>query len=169
MSDISNNKLATISELQTLAREMRDGQELINDRKRDLLANMGELIALAAEQGQRCLLAKTKLHKTLRWSDWLQSHVPNLPEQEAAKYERISTEQITDVRQGLFAFLPPTEAKKIEERTPPSKWEAAWGFVEKLKKAITAEPLDKWPKTQVELTKSQLEPVAKQLWPEKFK
>lgn len=161
-------KLAAIHELNSLARSMRDRQEAINASVRRVTTDMSEAIALAAEQGQDCLRAKIKLPKGVRWSEWLKAHVPTLDESTAAKYERVSTEHLDDVRQCLFAFFPPAQQKQIAQRTPPQPWESAWGLVSKFKRALIDAPIDGWPREQVNAARDELEPVARLLWPERF-
>ena len=163
-----NEKHIAINDLQPIARRLREREEVIAAKKRAVFEHIGELTGLAAEQGQDLLLAKTKLGKHLRWSEWLGAHVPNLPEQQASKYERIATEQLRDPRQCVFAFLPPIEKDITPARTPPKVWERVWGFVHKVQSALRDAPLEKWPENQVEQTKREIEPVAKALWPEKF-
>lgn len=163
-----NETLALVNQLQPIAKRMRDRQEQIEHGRQSALNQMSEVIALAAEQGQDCLLVKVKLAKSIKWSEWLSSHVPNLREADASKYERISTEQISSIRQGIFAFLPSPESQPREDRDRPKIWETAWGFISKLKSIAAETPLTNWPQRQVALTRQELEPIAKQLWPEKF-
>lgn len=163
-----NDQLQHINDLKPIAQRMRERQEVIIKRKADVYAHIGELVSLASEQGRDCLLAKTKLGKLLRWSDWLNAHVPNITEDEAHKYERITTEQLSDPRQCVFAFLPPHESEPKPARTPPKAWERAWGFVTKLKSIIQPTEIKSWPASQVDLTRHELEPAARALWPEKW-
>ena len=163
-----SDKLAAINELNSLAADMRDRQEAICSAVRNVTKDMSDAIALAAEQGQDCLKAKIKLPKGVRWSEWLRAHVPNMDEAQAARYERVSTEHIDDVRQCIFAFFPPTPQKQIVERIKPNPWEHAWGYVSKFKRTLIDAPINDWPAAQVEATRNELEPVAKVLWPERF-
>ena len=149
---------------------MRERQELIEAGKRDVFGRIGELVGLAAEQGQDCLLAKTKLNGELKWSDWLRAHVPQLNEQDAAKYERISTEQMIDPRQCVFAFLPASErpASTALQRTPPAAFEVFAGYVVKLKATLRDNPISEWDQSRLASTRRELEPLARELWPERF-
>ena len=163
------NKLAQINDLQPIARRMRERQEQIEADKKEAFKRIGDLIVLAAEQGQDCLLAKTKLGKNLKWSDWLHAHVPQLSEADAAKYERITTEQLIDPRQCVFAFLPPAERDTAPtERTPPKSFEVVAGYITKLKATLRDDPIEKWPQDRVALTRKELEPLVCKLWPERF-
>lgn len=163
--------LQHINELQPIAARMRERQEQINAVRRGVLAQMATLIALGAEQGRDCLLSKTKLGKALKWSEWLHAHIPNLHADDAAKYQRITEEQLEDPRQCFFAFFDSVPRRAIaqeKQRAKPAVWEMAWGWVSKLKRTVTADKLGKWPEEQVELTRQELEPTARALWPERF-
>jgi len=159
-----SHQLATLSALSPLARTLRERQEQIEAKLRNWHGLTADLVSDAAEQGRDILHAKTKLGKHLRWSDWLHAHVPNLTEAQAAKYERIAVEQLSDPRQCVFAFLPPRETEPQVKRLPPAAWESAWSHLTKLKSAV--ETVNTWPREQVELTKAELAPLVKALWPE---
>lgn len=149
--------------MQPIAARLREREEQIAAGKRSMMQNMTDLVVLAGDQGRDILLAKTKLGKALRWSDWLGSHVPNLPESQAAKYERVATEQLTDPRQCVFAFLPPAEHEPKAERLKPAVWERSWGLASRLTKVV-----DGAPDTMLNKVRTCLEPMARRLWPDKF-
>jgi hypothetical protein len=165
-----NETLAALTELQPIARRMRERQEQIERDKSKVYDNIGNLIASAQEQGQDILTAKAKLGKKVKWSDWLHAHVPSLSEQDATKYERLTTEQLSDPRQCMFAFLPNAERKDdVEvERTKPNAKEFIWRKISTLRNAIKTFDIGTWAAPDIELTKKELEPVARALWPEKF-
>jgi hypothetical protein len=165
-----NNTAVIINELNPIAATLRDREEQISGIKRDVLTRMGEGLGLMAEQGRDITLAKTKLGKAFRWGEWLRIHVPNLPEGLAGKYERIANEQLADPRQCVFAFLPPNEStgKADEPRLNPAAWETALGYVGKLRRTLRDSPITQWPEEQRRLAASELEPLARVLWPERF-
>lgn len=165
-----NETLAVVTELQPIARRMRERQEQINRDKANVYDKIGDLIARAQEQGQDILSAKAKLGKKIKWTDWLQAHVPTLSEHDASKYERLTNEQLSDPRQCMFAFLPPADKQSdVEvERTKPNAKEFIWRKISTLRNAIKTFNIGAWAKPDIELTKRELEPVAKALWPEKF-
>src|SRR5262249_27623546 len=103
---------------------------------RKLWATIGDCIVLARDQGADCLTVKTKLrNQVVRFLEWLPAHVPNLPGDTAAKYERIANEQLTEPRECVFAFLPKKEVPKIE-RMKPSKKKLAWAAVHRLENQL---------------------------------
>lgn len=163
-----NTTLAINTELKPVAAAMRARQEQIEKDKRDVYGRIGSLVASAQEQGADVLMVKAKLSKTMSFDDWLKAHVPNLSAQDAAKYERITHEQLTDPRQCIFAFLPPAEAKEAEKRTPPSPREVVWAGAVKLMKAFEFANVESWDEREKDLTRKELEPLARTLWPNKF-
>lgn len=161
-----NTNLQIATQLAPIAKQMRERQEQIERDKSDVYARIGNLVALASDQGRDCLLAKVKLGKAMRWSDWLHAHVPNLSEQDAAKYERISTEQISDPRQCVFAFLPErTQSEDKPERSKPSFFEAVLTHTYKLEALAKVQPVDQWPQDQQEAARVRLRPIVSALWP----
>lgn len=165
-----NETLAAVTELQPIARRMRDRQEQINRDKSNVYEKIGDLIATAQEQGQDILTAKAKLGKKVKWSEWLHAHVPTLSEHDATKYERLTTEQLSDPRQCMFAFLPAADRQAdVEvERIKPNAKEFIWRKISTLRNAIKTFNISAWEQHEIELTKKELEPVARALWPEKF-
>lgn len=163
-----NITLAINTELKPIAAAMRARQEQIEKDKRDVYGRIGSLVASAQEQGAAVALVKAKLSKNISFEDWLHAHVPNLTAQDAAKYERINYEQLTDPRQCIFAFLPPAEAKDKEHRIPPSPREVLWTGVTRLMKAFELANIEEWDETDKDLTRRELEPMARTLWPERF-
>ncbi len=166
---MSQETLAAINDLQPIAKRLREREEQIEAGKTNLYAKIGELTELAYEQGRDLLLAKTKTGKAVKFSEWLHIHVPNLGAQQASKYERVAVEQLTDPRQCIFAFLPPgDEARDLPTRSKPAPWEVGWGYASRLISLTKTKPIADWPSQQREYLATELEPLAKTLWPEKF-
>jgi hypothetical protein len=163
-----NTTLAINTELKPIAAAMRSRQEQIEKDKRDVYGRIGSLVASAQEQGADVAMVKAKLSKNISFEDWLHAHVPNLTSQDAARYERIAHEQLTDPRQCIFAFLPPSEAKEKDTRIPPSPREVVWAGAVKLMKAFELANIEEWDEREKDLTRKELEPMARTLWPNKF-
>ncbi len=168
---MTKTDLQTLNGLQPIAQRMRERQEQLQTGKRTLHAGVADLLVLAQEQGKDILLAKTKLGSRLKWSEWLSAHVPNLDETEARKYERLCTEQLSDVRKVAFAFLPPSEKESTQPETPRTKagpWETLYGFAQKMRRNARGLDLSKWPKAMKDATRNELEPICQQLFPERW-
>lgn len=153
-----NDKLQTINELAPIAARLREREEQINALKRDMIGNLSELIGLAGEQGKDLIIAKTKLSGKMSFSDFLSCHTPTISEVQASKYERITTEQITDVRQAIFAFIPVSEQDK-PKRLPPAPWEPVFGLLGRLSRVDVQE----WPQDQVGLARKSMADVVERL------
>jgi len=166
---MSQDTLAAINDLQPIAHRLRDRQEQIDKGKQHLCENIAELTSLAYEQGRDIILAKTKTGKTIKFSEWLHIHVPTLQLSQAGKYERVATEQLTDPRQCIFAFLPEADVKKLlPARCKPAPWEVGWGFAHRLHSLAAATPICDWPTQQRDYLAQELEPLARELWPARF-
>ena len=159
------NKLAIINELQPIAARMRERQETINAEQTTLNGQISTLVLSVWDQARDCLVVKAKLPRTIKWSEWLGAHVPQLSSGDASKYERILAEQLDDPRQCLFAFLPPAKQTTRSKRATPPQHELAWACVAKLARLIRDNPLDKWPARQLDLLREQLLPIVRSLWP----
>ena len=151
-----NDKLVAINELTPIAKRIRDRQADIESGRHKVEADMCDVIASIQEQGRDIILAKSKLGKAVKWGEWLHAHVPQLPESIASKYERVVNEQITNPRQCVFAFLPPSETKAKVDRIKPEAWEVCWGLTNKLKRIIRDNPTTNWPAEQVEALRKEV-------------
>jgi hypothetical protein len=166
---MSQETLTAINDLQPIAKRLREREEQIESGKKHLYEHISELTGLAYEQGRDLITAKTKTGKTVRFSEWLHIHVPNLPIEQATKYERVATEQLHDPRQCIFAFIPAADAgNRLPVRAKPSAWELGWGYAHRLLTLTSLKPIDGWPDKQRECLATELQPIAKALWPEKF-
>lgn len=152
--------MQTINELQPLAKAIREREEVIQFNVKKLIQLALDINVDVRAQGHDITLAKTKLNKYVRFDEWLSAHIPNLPSELAQKYERISKEQIVDIRQGLLPFLPPAEREAKPERIPPAQWEVAFGYITKLNRVAA---FDGWPEEQVALTKDNIAAVVAKL------
>lgn len=153
------NKLSTIATLQDIAKSLRERQELIESKLKKFQEVTADLLGDGIEQGKELALAKAKLGRAIKWSDWLAAHVPNITEVQAAKYGRLATEDITDLRQAVFAFLTPAEVQDTAKRLPPAEWEKSWGYLRSLERI----KFNAWPSDQQTLAKERLESVAKNM------
>lgn len=165
------NNLSILTELQPIAKRMREREEIIIKGKRDVQANVCEVLGHAVEQGQDITLVKSKLGKGATLDQWLAVHVPTLPVDTAAKYVRLSHERKEqDAGQWMFLFVEP-QTKQLTEtvtRVKPGEREVLWSRIVDLNKVIKASDVARWSEPDRELIRAELEPTAKLLWPERF-
>jgi len=137
---MSQQSFQITSEVAPIGKELRERQESFLHTLKKFNALTAELIGDAAEINRLVLLAKTKLDGQLKFSVWLNSHVPNLEAKQAEKFSRIADEGLSTARECLFILLPPAERKSVSEfpRTKPSAWEIQWGHAQKLSNALRA-------------------------------
>ena len=166
----NNENLSIMTELHPIAKRMREREEQILAGKKNVRANMGEVLAIAVEQGKDATLIKAKLGKSATFADWCAAHVPNMSIEDSAKYVRLSQEW-TERMAGQWMFLfQENEPRSINEpkRLPPNEREVLWGRIAKLNSALTTIDIEAWTEQDKELTRHELEPTAKLLWPERF-
>lgn len=164
-----SESLQLVKSLAPIAEALRSREEQISAIKQDVAGKMCDGLALMAEQGRDLLLAKTKLAGSFSFIEWLSLNVPNVPQKQASKYERIASEALNDPRQCAFAFFDPAQrSKSIPERTGPSPWESAFKHAHSMLKVIRDNPLKDWPEEQKQVAAKELEPLAKALWPDRF-
>lgn len=144
---MNNQKLATINQLNEVAHEMRERQELIKSALTEVNHGMASAITLARDQGAALVQVENSIKGHCSIDDWLKAHVPALSPDEAKKYKRITSEHLVDPRQCAFAFLPKPETTGDKvKRIEASDWEKAAGAVAKLNDAIA--DVDSWPAGQ---------------------
>ena len=167
----TNQNLSVMTELQPIAKRMREREEQIIHGKNNVRNSMCEVLTIAVEQGQDITLVKAKLGKHSTWDEWRAAHVPNLTHDDAAKCERLSKENSQrHLGQWMFIFTPPKEVQEEDaiKRLPPNEREVLWGRITKLNNTLATINLSEWTEQDKELTRHELEPTAKMLWPDRF-
>lgn len=163
-----------LNELAPIGQRIREREELINAKLRETRQNIADINLLARDQGADFLVAETKLKltKVATLDEWRQCHCPNVPSDRVPKYKRVAKEGLAG---GQLVLLlddvkpeQPTEQQQQQDRTPPVIYDRVWGAVRNIYRQLRDEPLDKWPEVHIELTRRELEPLARQLWPERF-
>lgn len=166
-----SDKLATINELQPIAKRLREREEQIGSKINNVRAHMGDALVLFAEQGRDIITVETKLAGHLSVPEWLKFHVPTLPIERARKYKRVATEQLNE-RQVAFLFYEEDQSQKQLEDTTKTATRKPWDFVWHKVHALTIQLDDfkpeTWPAQQFELTRTELEPLMRKFFPEKF-
>jgi len=157
-------------ELQPIAKQLRERQIEIDQAGKAAIEHISGILEAISEQGRDLLNAKThvRVGKLMSWAEWLENNVPNLPAKTAAKYERITVEGITDPRQAVFAFLPEPDRRELPQRARPEPWEVAWSHAHRFASLLREQTLGALREEQREHLRRELEPVAVELWPDKF-
>ena len=167
----NNENLSIMTELHPIAKRMREREEQIKHGKKLVLNHVCETVALGAEQGRDVTLVKSRLGKHSSWDEWRAAHVPNMSLDESLLYERMSKENAErNLGQFFFPFLPSnrTRLEDAVQRLPPNAREVLWARIAKLNSALTTIDIEAWTEQDKELTRHELEPTAKLLWPERF-
>lgn len=150
-----NTALQVTTELRSLAHALNEREESIRASLEQFRGLIADLLVHARQQGNDIIAAKVKLDGRMAWHDWLRTHVPSIHPSQAARYERLAARNITDVRQAMFAFVPPRQVEAGQaKRTPPAPWEQAWKYCYRLRRIPIG---DDWPREQIEYLRSTLE------------
>jgi hypothetical protein len=167
--------------LATLGRKVRDREETIGQLKDQFLARGHEYLAEVILQGADLLAAK-ELAGHGHFGDWLREHFP-ASDRTARTYMRLasnrqrasdlagsasSLEEADSIRQALALILPPPDnGEPGTARSWPVFIEAV-ARITKWVKYVQKEPIDRWPEPNRDRLKTELEPIAKHLWPDRF-
>ena len=164
-----------MNELQTLARCINQREEIIQIGKQRTLESANATGAAVLEQGRDLIKAKSKAPHG-EWLTWLREHCPKVSPRMAQLYMRAAsnTKRVSHLPEAnslrsALALLdedqPSTEPKETK-RWPPHI--EAMTRASKLAGYVTRFPISRFPDEIVERLRDDLEPVARQLWPDKF-
>lgn len=162
------------AELVTLARVCNDRENTIALLASKTHASASEWLAEAILQGADLIAAKARL-KHGQWLDWLKAHCPSIHYLKANRYMRLAenlsrVKDLTEagsLREALALCDAPVEPSKEQSKQWPAYMEGIrrWS---KLRNFIAAHPIKEWPPEGVECLREDVEPVARELWPERF-
>lgn len=165
-----------VIKLNDLARRINQRESQIEVLKKQTIDQANAAICEALLQGKDLLAAKA-MCKHGEWLDWISAHCPALSVSTINRYMRVATmystkKELIAAESLRAALLLCTEDKPGSEGTQqPRTWPPfqegmgkAWKFVEYVKR----HPLGQWPGDTVAALREDLEPVAKELWPERF-
>jgi hypothetical protein len=163
----------TTHELSAIARTINDREETIQCQRTKLESECNGIVLLAIEQGQALQQAWLRLRKTGDWELWLSSNV-RVKRHMARNYMRLASnvervQQAQSIRQALTLLTEGESAntdKKPERELLP--YLEALGRISKLRTYIVKHPASTWPVEGLEKAREDLEPIARELWPERF-
>jgi hypothetical protein len=169
----------TAHELSKYAKEINELESEIQIRKTKIIGDVREFDCRVIEIGQKLQQAKLRVGKG-DWLDWLKSHV-TVSERTAQIYMRISLNPqraagAGSIRQALTMLADSEEDPKPEKEasTLPPYLEAIGrvtklvGYITKTRPKGSADMFAGWPDEGKAAMRRDLEPVAKELWPERF-
>jgi len=166
-----------VIKLNDLARKINQREELIEALKDQTVEKANAAVCEALLQGQDLIAAKSQV-KHGDWEDWLKCHCPAISLRTAQVYMRLAEnpERMEDLGKyqslrAAIALLQANTESKDAGTSQPKSWPVfqegmgkAWKFVEYVKR----HPLGQWPSETLEALREDLEPVAAELWPDRW-
>jgi hypothetical protein len=152
--------------LDALAREINQREETIATFRGQVVERLNQAGAEIILQGQALLRAKAELPHGM-WMDWLRSHCPKVAIRNAERYmHRAANPCLRDLYHLLCAGEEEPK-KQPEQRAWPAYIEAI-GRASKFIGYVSRFPIEQWPDEGRDRLRSEMEPVAKALWPERW-
>lgn len=163
-------------ELAKLARSINRREEVLLEHEAKSLKGVADWLSDALLQGAELNAARARC-KHGDWLDWLKANCPKVHYLKANRYMHMAANlsrvrnltQAESLRQALQLVGVPVEGSASSGPTQHSL-----PYVEGLSKFskfgsfLIRNPITTWPTEGVEQLREDLEPVAKELWPEKF-
>ncbi len=163
------------ADLRTIAKEINEREAAIEQLKTAAVGKAGEAVTEALLQGQSLIKAQKSMPHGY-WEGWLKSHCPGISQRTAQVYMRLAKAQhaadlsgAESLREAMRLLAPIGTAAK----DPKTQWPVFMeglnrihGFVKFLKS--DGHSVDAWPDEGKEKLRTDLEPVARVLWPERF-
>ena len=164
------------TQLITMAREINEREDTIQSMKEKTLAAAHAWIAEVCLQGQSLLKAKSLLTHGL-WMDWLRIHCPKISQWTANAYMRVAANwgRVTKDEDAAVLSLRAALVLCSEKGDPAPKNSRSYpGYLEvlcrvgKFTDLVQKHPLANWPDEGLQKLRIDLEPIARELWPELF-
>lgn len=153
--------------LQTLARQINDREETIDSLRSRVEETLRQAAPEIILQGQALIAAKAHV-KHGDWLPWLKAHCPKVSERNARRYmTRATNATLSD----YYHLLCNVEEE--HKATPDSRqwlpYVEALGRVARFRAYLSRFPISNWPAPGRQKLKEELEPIARELWPDQFK
>lgn len=162
-----NERIQAASELNSIAREMREREEQILHAIKQSKDTLYSVVPLIVEQGGATALVETKLGGLMTLDSWLSGNVPNLSTSRAKKYKRYAQAGVDERQVLLLGFNAETPTGQPTHTERP-RWQVALTAFGRLRKIVRDGALDSFDDGKLTAARRELEPVAKKLWPERF-
>lgn len=156
-------------EVYSLTRRINDREEVIQSLRKSTLEKAAETISEVILQGQDLIHLQSHLRGSGDFFKYVAAQCPRLEIPHAQGYMRAAKNpaRFSDVRQLLLMW--PDQA---EQPTPKREsWDGWYGVIHgfsKWTRSFSKIPIKDWPAEGQDRLKAQLQPVAAQLWPDKF-
>jgi hypothetical protein len=162
-----------VPELVTLARRINSREETIQQLRRRTVGCVNETLCEVLLQGQDLLEMKARCRRG-DWTHWLRVNCPTVGLRSAQRYMALAAHGSGGELQeadSLRAALSLCNLEGEAEKTEPKRWPAYQETIlriSKLRGYVERNPIKAWPKEGIEKAQEELEPIARELWPDKF-
>lgn len=158
------------NQLLEISRRIKGRTKAIEDLKKSLLDRGHELVCEVRLQGLDLLTVHNQTKRD-EWDTWLantmDAHDAKRCMALASSHPRIADlDDIGSMKQALLLFEQ-AEAPKELTKTWPA-YIMGLSRLSKFRNLLLKVPITQWPQAGVEQLKEDLEPIVKQVWPEKF-
>lgn len=159
--------------LLVLAKEINAGEDTIEEIREQVLTRARQAIPEIILQGQRLICARAHIPSD-QWENWLAGNCPKVTPPRAAHYihrAQRTDEALTDSKQICLLFYKEKEVEEAEKPDPSLGWPADLEGLNRMSRAVSffeRHPLAKWTEVSKKRLREIWEPVAKELWPERF-
>lgn len=161
--------------LHRLAKQINSREETISQLRELTVKNCNAAIAEAIQQGKDLLEVKSSIEHG-RWLDWLRIHCPGTKPRMAQRYILIATRAASmpqlneagSLRAALTLCDDDSgESAHSETRSLPAYLEGI-SRASKFLGYLTQHPINNWPAEGLDKLRQDMQPLAAQLWPERF-
>lgn len=165
-------------QLTSLAREINDGQDAIAALEDQTNKKAADWLCEISLQGQRLLQIKEIVGHG-KWMEWLSANCPLVTQSKANRYMRVAANYARVRNLGGEAGSLREALRLCAERedhingnsAPAKSWPAFLEGLGKFSKSVAyavKHPLSLWPAEGRDKLRETLEPVARDLWPERW-
>jgi hypothetical protein len=156
-----------------LVRDIKAHVETIDALRNQAARKVNDWLVEVVLCGRKLNEAKEIVPKR-QWMDWVAVHCPTVSHDTINKYmrvaansERVLNSNVSSLREALHLLTEKSsEQNKVEQSLLP--YLEALGRVHKLVGYIGRNPVREWPQEGREKLREDLEPIARELWPERF-
>jgi len=159
------------AEVKSLIRRINDREDVIQALQQATLGKANDTLVEVLMQGQELLRLKASAPEQWDWPAYLAATCPKLNPLKAKVYMRVASNppRFSDPKQMLLLMCPTDEPKEQTERKVAPAWFAHLQDMTRwVKSVVKVAPVTAWPKEGVDELKTELLPIAKALWPERF-
>jgi molybdopterin/thiamine biosynthesis adenylyltransferase len=161
-------------QLKNLSRQINKREENIQELRKRTSDNCNATICEVIQQGHDLIQAKASLSHG-QFADWLSAHCPSISHRTANLYMRVASnaqriKNLTEAGSLRAALLLCDDEPATGNAEPRSllPYLEAISRASKFLSFVTDHPLSQWPSEGLDKLRQDMQPIAAQLWPDRF-